>query len=90
MRMKEVQFNFDRKFRKQYAKMLPKMREKFKERFELYKRNVRSPELRVHRLHGKWEGCMSMNVTGDCRAIFEESEEVVVFRSIGRHGQLYE
>ena len=88
-KMKKVRFDFDKKFRKQYAKLLPKMRDKFDERFASYRRSARSPELRVHRLHGKWEGCLSMNVTGNCRAIFKEGEEFVVFLSIGTHSQLY-
>ena len=82
---------YQSRFRRQYKKLSEKMQDLVDERVDLYKRDVRNPKLRVHALHGKLEGHLSMDITGDVRAVFEEKEDdgVVVFRAVGTHGQLY-
>ena len=91
MTMKKVQFDFDKKFLKQFDKLSVKVQRKFNERFALYRRDAQGSVLRVHKLRGRWEGCLSMNVTGDVRAVFEEKDSgrVIVFREIGTHSELY-
>lgn len=47
------------------------------------------PLLNNHPLYGKWEGCWSINVTGDIRAIYKTEGFIAIFLEIGSHGQLY-
>jgi mRNA-degrading endonuclease YafQ of YafQ-DinJ toxin-antitoxin module len=47
--------------------------------------------LRVHKLHGEYEGYRSMDVTGDVRALFyyDDNGTLIIFGFIGTHSQLY-
>ena len=45
--------------------------------------------LNNHILSGKWSGYRSINITGDWRAIFRETETGVYFIVLGTHSQLY-
>lgn len=77
-------------FVKQYKKLPPKLRKKFLERVALFKENPCHRLLRVHGLKGDKEPLISMNVTGDYRALFVwETEERVRFHQIGTHSELY-
>lgn len=42
-----------------------------------------------HKLQGYYEGCRSINVTGDYRAIFVEEVDSIKFLRIGTHVELY-
>ena len=81
--MKKV--HLDRKFLKRYAKLSLKMQKRVSERLALFKRDWRNPVLRTHKLQGKWKGYLSINVTGDYRAMFEwkQEGEFAVFHEIG-------
>ena len=48
------------------------------------------PLLNNHSLGGEYNGCRSINITGDIRAIFYVKTDVVVFINIGSHPELYE
>lgn len=56
--------NFNKKIKKIYTKIV----DKFFERLELFKENKFHPILNNHKLHGEYEGCSSINVTGNFRA----------------------
>lgn len=47
-------------------------------------------ELNNHALAGKYFGCRNINITGDIRAIYEISGEIIVFAQIGAHHDLYD
>ena len=50
-----------------------------------------NPLLNNHYLGGEYEGCRSINITGDIRAIFYiKQNSDVVFINIGSHSELYE
>ncbi len=82
---------FHRSFRKDFERLPHKQREKFKERVALYEVNSAHPLLRLHALSGKYQGCWSIDVTGDVRAIYEyiPEDDVVLFVRIGTHSELY-
>ena len=77
-------------FAKQHKKLPMKIQKKFLERVDLFKENPHHPLLRVHGLKGDKEPLVSMNVTGNYRALFMwETEERVRFHEIGTHSELY-
>ncbi len=46
--------------------------------------------LHNHPLNGKYEGCRSINVTGDYRIIYTlEDEDTALLLTIGTHSELY-
>lgn len=79
-----------RNFKKQLDKLTKSQKEKFKERSNIFIRDEFHPVLNNHALKGEYEGCRSINIGGDLRAIFiKNSEEDVVFVKIGSHSKLY-
>ena len=85
-----MKIDFNAKFKKQYKKLPWKIRKKFLERLAVFEEDPRHPLLRVHKLKGDMEPKISMNVTGDCRALFTwETSERVKFHEIGTHSELY-
>ena len=86
--MKDVLYS--KNFVRQYTKLPIKIQKKFKERVAMFKKDPRYPLLRIHSLKGDKEPLVSMNVTGDYRALFVwETEERVLFHQIGTHSELY-
>lgn len=84
-----MRFKRTRTFSKQYKKLPPKVKAKFAERLRLFAQESNHPVLRIHTLRGSRYPFLSMNVTGDYRAIFLFEGEDVVFYEIGTHSQLY-
>ena len=80
---------YHRNFEKALAKQKREIRQAFKERRNLLMIDSNHPLLNNHPLHGKWEGCWSINVTGDIRAIYKTEGFIAIFLDIGSHGQLY-
>ena len=62
---------------------------RLKTRIELYLTNPRDSQLRNHKLSGKWKGYSSINISGDLRAVFEQTDDEVYFVALGTHAQLY-
>lgn len=82
---------FDKKFAKQYKKADVCIRDSFNKRLELFIENKNNPTLGLHKLHGEYSNCYSINITGDWRAVFRELDngKFIFFVAIGTHGQLY-
>lgn len=78
-----------RKFNKMFKKCPQEIKNKFIEKLKIFKKNRFSPILNNHLLSGKLNGLRSINVSGSCRAIFEEKSENIVFVAIGTHSELY-
>jgi len=78
-----------RNFKKQLDKLTKSQREKFKERSNIFLRDEFHPILNNHALKGEYEGCRSINVSGDLRAIFRKDAEEILFIAIGSHSKLY-
>ncbi len=65
-----------------------------KTRITLFSNNPRHPLLRNHLLTGEYQGCRSINITGDWRAIYYESDSKAdtpsaTFLTLGTHSKLY-
>ena len=81
---------FHRDFHKRYAKMRPSEQKRTDERIRLFAQNPFHPILENHALHHPYEGCRSINITGDLRAIYREvSPDVIHFIITGTHPELY-
>lgn len=82
--------NYSRNFKKMFKKHPAWVQDKFDERIFLFEHNLYHPLLNNHALEGKWFGFRSINITGDIRAVFEESPKShFVFTAIGSHSELY-
>ena len=81
--------DFGKKFRKQYEKLPTKSQDRFDEKLKLFLKDAYSRELNNHALHGKYDGCRSINITGDLRAIYEVRREGLRFLIIDTHSNLY-
>jgi addiction module RelE/StbE family toxin len=81
---------YTKDFEKQFGRVGRAVQLKFKERLDLFLHNQNHPALRVHSLKGEYKGYLSMNITGDVRALYkEEGETIIIFAFIGTHSQLY-
>ncbi len=86
--MTEVRFHTS--FKKDFKKLSPKLQKRFWERLELWQNQPLHPLLNHHILSGKLAGLHSINITGDVRAIYQQSGNcVVIYLMIGTHAQLY-
>lgn len=81
---------FHKQFKKKFKKLTPKVQNQFLDRLELFTRNNFHPTLKNHAVHGAFEDCRSINVTGDYRAIYKIEKESVIFITIGTHSDLFE
>ena len=82
---------YHKNFRKQFDKLSIKIQDKFEEKLDLFLQNMFHLLLNNHSLSGEYEGCRSINITGEIRAIFYvKSERNIVFINIGSHSELYE
>jgi len=82
---------YHKNFRKQFDKLSIKIQDKFEEKLDLFLQNMFHLLLNNHSLSGEYEGCRSINITGEIRAIFYvKSDSNIVFINIGSHSELYE
>ncbi len=82
--------DYSRSFKKQYKKLSKDTKIKFLERLQIYLVDPLHPQLNLHKLHGKFYGLYSINITGDYRAVLDkETPEVSYFVAIGTHSELY-
>ena len=85
-----MRVDFGKKFHKQYKNAPLNVQKTLKEQLLLFEQDRFSPILNNYGLKGKYQGCRSINVGGDWRAIFEESlNGDVLFLLLGTHSQLY-
>ncbi len=78
-------------FKKQYKKLSQLHQCQFRERRNLFLQNPFHPLLNNHVLHGVYQGCRSISITGNLRVIYEEiNSDAVYFIALGTHSELYE
>ncbi len=79
--------NFD----KNYKKLKESEKRSLKDRRNIFLKNQFDPILNNHALSGKYQGCRSINITGDIRAIYRvlHNEELAYFITIDTHSNLY-
>jgi len=79
-----------KEFDKNFSKLPKKIQGKFYWRMEVFKKDISDKSLNNHKLSGEYEGCNSINITGNYRAIYTVSnKEVYIFITIGTHPELY-
>lgn len=84
-----MKIDYSRSFKKDYKKLAFKLRNQFRERLILFRENQFNPLLNNHFVHYPYEGCQSINVSGDVRALFEINNDGALFIRIGSHSELY-
>ena len=79
-----------RDFKKRYHQLRSNEQMRFKERRNIFLKNPFDPILNNHHLKGKYEGCRSINIGGDLRAIYRPMDkDLALFIAIGTHDELY-
>ena len=76
-------------FQKKFKKLPTQLREQFYRRLEMFIEDKFDKTLNNHSVDKAFPDCISMNVTGDYRAIFKEEDNVVTFITIDTHSELY-
>lgn len=84
-----MKLEYNRSFKKDYKKLSEKLRIQVGVRIELFKEDKFNPTLNNHAIHHPYEGCRSINVSGDIRALFEIDDDTVTFIRVGTHPELY-
>lgn len=80
---------YDKNFRKGLSKLSGKIQSKVDSRIDIFLKDPFDPILKNHPLHGEYESCNSINITGDYRAIYYLKGETAIFIRIGTHTELY-
>ena len=89
MKAREKRIEYSRRFQKNLRKASPKIQQAFLRRRRIFREHPNHPLLNNHRLTGQYKGCRSINVTGDWRAIYQETKKEIIFIDLGTHSQLY-
>lgn len=77
-------------FEKKLSKSSNTVKIKFKERIRIFMSEPHNIILNNHKLHGKYTGYRSINITGNYRLIFEEIKvDTVRLVDINTHPELY-
>ena len=84
-----MRVEYSRHFVKMLEKCPKKIQMVFKEKLTLFLENELAPPLNNHPLFGGYEGCRSINITGDWRAVFKKDNGIAYFVALGTHSQLY-
>ncbi|OGE98608.1 hypothetical protein A2814_01445 [Candidatus Nomurabacteria bacterium RIFCSPHIGHO2_01_FULL_38_19] len=81
---------FSKNFKKSFKNKDKFVQKKTLERIRLFRQDPFNIVLNNHKLHGEYEGCSSINITGNFRAVFKYiNENTVIFSDIGTHPELY-
>lgn len=81
---------FQKRAIKDFGKLSQSQQSAFKKRLHIFADEPFHPILHNHALHGVYETCRSINITGDIRAIYDTPEtNTARFLRIGTHTQLY-
>mgnify|MGYP001596140253 CR=1 FL=1 len=85
-----MEIGYSNSFRKKYKKLPVKVQDKFNAKLILFLEDPFNPLLNNHSVHYPYDGCRSINITGDLRAIYELKEKGLAhFLTIGSHNELY-
>jgi addiction module RelE/StbE family toxin len=84
-----MQYLSSKKFDKQLKKLPQKTKKHFYEKMMIFQTDPFHPVLNNHSVHYPYEGCRSINITGDFRALYEMIGDTVLFIRVGTHSELY-
>ena len=74
-----MKISYTKNFVKLSKKLNPKLRVQMIERITLFSVNPLDPQLRDHRLKGKYKQYRSIDITGDYRALYLLQGDEVIF-----------
>jgi addiction module RelE/StbE family toxin len=80
---------FNKAFKKNFKKLTQSQKRQFYIRLQIFKNDKSNFLLKNHGLNHPYEGCRSINITGDIRAIYTEVKDIYWFIDIGSHSDLY-
>ena len=84
MIVKNIEYSI--KFVKQLKKLPENIINSTKKKEKIFRQNPLHPSLRIHELHGKFNGIWSISVNKNYRIIFErQNNGDIIFISIGKH-----
>ena len=78
-----------RNFDKIFIKLEKKIKTQVIEKLSLFANDAFDQTLNNHPLHGKLNGCRSININADLRAIYVMHGATAWFITIGTHSNLY-
>ncbi len=86
-----MRIEYSHKFIREFKKCPVKIKSAFFKRQELFINERYSLILNNHPLSGEYKNYRSINITGDWRAIFKETDDgaIIYFIAIGTHSRLY-
>ena len=84
-----MKIDYSSSFKKQYGKLNSKLRKQCDGRLILFQENIFNSLLNNHAVYHPYEGCQSINITGDIRALYEVIGDTALFIRIGTHSELY-
>jgi len=77
---------YSNKFAKELKKLPKQIIDLAIKKEEIFKKNPLHSSLRLHELHGKFQGIWSISITSNYRIIFERMKNGdILFISIGKH-----
>lgn len=84
-----MDIKFHKNFKKSFQKQPKRIQEKFFEVLDIFTEDQFDYSLNNHVLTGTFKLWRSINVTGDVRVHYRETETGIIFMNIGTHSQLY-
>lgn len=84
---------FDPDFYRQYKKVDVRIQNSVDESIRIFRKNPTDPQLNNHLLREPYQNYRSIDITADCRALYEEvsaaEDTIAYFVTLGTHDQLY-
>lgn len=78
--------HYSKKFIKELKKLPQQIVKLAIKKEKIFRENPLHPSLRLHEMHGKFEGIWSISITSSYRIIFERMENGdILFVSVGKH-----
>ena len=84
-----MRVEYSRHFVKTFRKCSKKIQLAFRAKLAIFLSDQFAAQLNNHALTDEYFGYRSINITGDWRAVFAQSEDVVYFVTLGTHSKLY-
>ena len=77
-------------FKKRFNTLPQKIQAQVNIRLDIFVVNQFDPLLNNHLLHGEYEGCRSINITGDMRLVYKKMDvDKYLLVIVGTHHQLF-
>ncbi len=84
-----MKIDFHSKFAKKLRKFPKSIQEQFYNKLAIFEIDPFAQMLNNHAVHYPYEGCRSINISGDVRALYEVIVDTALFVRIGSHSELY-